>query len=209
MRTRGTDDNKARAVAIGDRLREQRQRLGLSQLDFAEAVGVSKTTQFNYETGARSPDAEYLLNAGEQGVDITFVLLGQPAQSKTGVFVEVKQLRGGGDDTSLAVPKGWIARRGLTEDQLATVVVRGSSMDGVLWDGDRVLVDRSDVKPRSGFVYAIRQGDELLTKYCEQLPGGLLRVSSANQSFQPYDVRPNEQPDFEVVGRVVQSSHDW
>ncbi len=62
---------------IGERLREERVRLGFNQADFAAIAGVAKTSQFNYEKGDRSPDAVYLAAVAEQGVDILYVIIGQ------------------------------------------------------------------------------------------------------------------------------------
>lgn len=62
---------------IGERLREERARLGLNQGDFAAVAKVSKTTQFNYEKGERSPDAAYLEAVAAAGVDVLYVLTGQ------------------------------------------------------------------------------------------------------------------------------------
>lgn len=61
----------------GQRLKEERERLGLSQAKFAESCGVGKTAQYTYEAGERSPDARYLQEAGRLGVDVWFVLLGR------------------------------------------------------------------------------------------------------------------------------------
>ena len=70
---------------IGERLKEERKRLGLNQTEFAVLLGASKTSQFNYEKGDRSPDSTYLAAAAEQGVDVFYVITGkrvpQPADS--------------------------------------------------------------------------------------------------------------------------------
>lgn len=63
-------------MGIGDRLKEERERLGLNQTDFAALAGASKNTQYNYEKGERSPDANYLSAAAVQGVDVLYVLTG-------------------------------------------------------------------------------------------------------------------------------------
>ena len=44
---------------IGDRLREERERLRLSQGNFGEIGGVKANAQGKYESGERFPDAEY------------------------------------------------------------------------------------------------------------------------------------------------------
>lgn len=68
-------------LKIGDRLKEERQRLGFSQADFAALAGVAKTSQFNYEKGDRSPDAEYLAKVLEAGADVLYIISGGRAAS--------------------------------------------------------------------------------------------------------------------------------
>lgn len=62
---------------IGDRLKEERERLGLSQTALAHIGGVGKTTQIKYEKGTSSPDSAYLSAVSGEGVDIFYVLQGQ------------------------------------------------------------------------------------------------------------------------------------
>ena len=61
---------------LGSRLLEERTRLGLSQEQFAALGEVSRFTQANYETGYRTPGAEYLAGLLRNGVDIGYVLIG-------------------------------------------------------------------------------------------------------------------------------------
>ena len=67
---------KNRAL-MGDRLRNERERLGLSQEDFASGVGVSRRTQVAWEKGEQAPNAEALSQAAGMGVDVLYVLIGQ------------------------------------------------------------------------------------------------------------------------------------
>lgn len=62
---------------IGDRLREERERLGLSQGGFGEIGGVKANAQGNYEKGERFPDAAYLAAVAERGVDVLYVITGK------------------------------------------------------------------------------------------------------------------------------------
>jgi len=66
-------------ASISNRLKEERQRLAKSQREFAAAIGCAKTTQCNYEQGHRSPDAEYLAAAHDEGIDILYVITGRRA----------------------------------------------------------------------------------------------------------------------------------
>ena len=53
-------------MGIGERLKEERERLGFSQTEFAAVAGASKNSQYNYEKGERSPDAAYLAAVAEK-----------------------------------------------------------------------------------------------------------------------------------------------
>lgn len=61
---------------LGNRLREERRRLNMSQSELAQAGQVSLSTQVGYETGARVPDLEYLLRVMKAGVDKDYLLTG-------------------------------------------------------------------------------------------------------------------------------------
>ena len=69
--------------SIGDRLREERERLGISQTEaaaLAAAAGVSGATrqsQALYEKGARTPDAALLAVLQANGYDVLYVITGQ------------------------------------------------------------------------------------------------------------------------------------
>ena len=59
------------------RLREERERLGLSQQEMAEAGGVKKMAQWTYEKGERHPDTRYLAAIAALGADVLYILTGQ------------------------------------------------------------------------------------------------------------------------------------
>lgn len=216
-------DQDSTDEGIGERLRAERQRLGYVQADFGAAVGVSKTTQFNYEAGDRTPDARYLRKAAALGLDLLHVVTGNRDDSGADRYIRIPALEAQGpagtaplkeggapyEASGLCFGKDWLEARQLSAPQLSVVTVRGSSMEPVLFDGDQVLVDQQDRRPRSGFVYVLRQSEELLVKYCQMLPGGILRVTSANPSFAAYDVDLARTPELEVIGRVVASLHEW
>lgn len=64
---------------ISDRLVEGRKTLGLSQQALADHVGISARSQRNYESGERSPDADYLAALVGLGMDVLYILTGQRA----------------------------------------------------------------------------------------------------------------------------------
>ena len=61
---------------IGEWLREERNRLRLSQSALGAIGGVETNAQGNYESGSRSPKASYLEKIATAGVDISYVVTG-------------------------------------------------------------------------------------------------------------------------------------
>lgn len=61
---------------ISARIREERERLGLSQRAFGEVGGVEANAQGKYENGERTPKADYLARVADRGVDVLYVLTG-------------------------------------------------------------------------------------------------------------------------------------
>ena len=59
---------------ISERLREERKRLGLSQGQLADLLGIHRNTQARYERGEREPDTAYLDAIRLRGVDVAYVI---------------------------------------------------------------------------------------------------------------------------------------
>lgn len=68
---------------IGQRLKEERERIKLNQDAMASVGGVGRKSQFNYESGDRCPDASYLSALSVIGVDVQYVITGQRNQPLT------------------------------------------------------------------------------------------------------------------------------
>lgn len=81
---------------IGSRLRQERERLGLSQRVFGEIGGVEANAQVKYESGGRAPRADYLSLVAQVGVDVLYVLTGTatPIQLESLSQIEEKVLAG-------------------------------------------------------------------------------------------------------------------
>ncbi len=58
---------------FGERLKEERARLGLSQSAFAKRLGIHRNTQIKYESGERYPDSSYMDASRKIGVDIYYL----------------------------------------------------------------------------------------------------------------------------------------
>jgi transcriptional regulator with XRE-family HTH domain len=68
-------------MGINDRLRKERERLGLSQESLGVQGGVRKQAQHMYESGVRRPDSDYLERIALAGADVLYILTGNRSQA--------------------------------------------------------------------------------------------------------------------------------
>lgn len=68
-------DEEIRSL-IGGRLREERERLGLSQSAFAALGGVALRTEQDWERGVSAVKSDFLAIAAAHGVDVLYVVTG-------------------------------------------------------------------------------------------------------------------------------------
>jgi transcriptional regulator with XRE-family HTH domain len=99
--------------------------------------------------------------------------------------------------------------RSLLEDQLRgrpkdflLIEVRGDSMIPEFLHGDQILIDRRDVNPRQPGPFALFDGDGIVVKLVERIPGrrDYYRVFSANPRYSEYEV---QEEDVRILGRPV------
>jgi phage repressor protein C with HTH and peptisase S24 domain len=94
---------------------------------------------------------------------------------------------------------------GIKHNDLVLIDVNGNSMDPILHSKDTALVDLRSVDVYTEGVHVIRLDNALLVKKVQRLPGRLLRISSANPDYAPFEIKGNEESDrdFQIIGRVV------
>lgn len=80
-------------MTIGERLKEERDRLKLSQPALAEAAGTTKKTQIDYEKDKTQPKANYLAKVAEMGVDVAYVITGMRLENVASTPTELAFLR--------------------------------------------------------------------------------------------------------------------
>jgi phage repressor protein C with HTH and peptisase S24 domain/DNA-binding XRE family transcriptional regulator len=213
---------------VGERLREQRVRKGLSQEQMAEAAGIPIETYKKYERNKRMPGGDALGALARMGLSVAELLLGDradsPGQAATaeqpragyvylplydvrakagaGAVVEAEQ-----QVDALAFKEDWIRRelRAAPAD-LRLIYVEGDSMEPDLRAGDIVLIDHTDTTARREGIYVLRMEGALLVKQLQRLPGGIVKVLSRNAAYEPFTVpltSLEESNEFAVVGRVV------
>lgn len=63
-------------MTIGGRLKEERNRLRLSQTEFAAIAGTTKKSQIEYEKDSTYPNAAYLSSVAASGADVQYIITG-------------------------------------------------------------------------------------------------------------------------------------
>lgn len=66
---------------IGLRIKEERERLSLTQQGIADAIGVAKRTFIDWEKDRTSPTAVQLSALADIGVDVLYVVTGMRSQA--------------------------------------------------------------------------------------------------------------------------------
>ena len=68
-------------VSMGDRLRQERERLGLLQPEMAALGGAKPRTYQDWERGVAAVSAEFLAAVAPRGLDVSFVVSGVSASA--------------------------------------------------------------------------------------------------------------------------------
>lgn len=62
---------------MGERLKDERVRLGWSQAAMAEIAGVSRRATVNWESGESTPGADALALMAQAGLDVLYIVTGE------------------------------------------------------------------------------------------------------------------------------------
>lgn len=79
---------------FGLRLREERERLGLSQVALATVGGVKRLAQGQYEKEVSSPSVRYLAAIASVGIDLQYALFGRRRDSGLLSPIELSRIEG-------------------------------------------------------------------------------------------------------------------
>lgn len=104
---------------------------------------------------------------------------------------------------AMAFRRYWIENY-VTHDikNLSVISVKGDSMEGVLNDGDTILINHGQTTPRDG-LYVLRLNENLLVKRLQLIPGGIVNVISANEAYPTFEIDlKNPTDDVAIIGRV-------
>lgn len=84
------------------------------------------------------------------------------------------------------------------------IIARGDSMYPTIFDGDKILVDKSKNEIMDGKIYVIRRDDLIMVKRLQRLTNGV-KIISDNNTYDSYKLNMD---DFKVCGRVLRVIKD-
>ncbi|BAV74151.1 putative c repressor [Pseudomonas chlororaphis subsp. aurantiaca] len=193
---------------------------GESLRGFSRSCGLSEATLRSYLSGDTYPTLDRLeMIAGAAKVSPMELAFGQALPSQHAVEGEIysyvplydaKCSAGHGawsDDarilTRLAFTTYSLRKQGLSPANLSAIRVDGDSMEGLLSDGDTVLIDHSRATLEGEAVYVIRLDDHLYAKRLQRQFDGAVSIISQNKEYQAMTVPKERLGDLEIIGRVV------
>ena len=216
---------------IGQRIKELRKMLGLSQREFAEKIGKSFRAVQNWEYGQRTPDESTLkLIAKEFNVNEEWLKTGKGemfvegavAEKEEGIKVpfypEVALSAGAGleptteehfwieisPDLMLKLI-GVVYKKGLT-----LLPVYGDSMEPTLKSGSVVMVRLWEYENNfiNGAIYAFRVDGDLFVKRVEIDPvNQIITFKSDNPNYSSFQMKKEDIGRLQIIGRVLIDLH--
>ena len=198
-------------------LKQIREKSGLTQVDVAKMLGISKQAYNNYERGRREADYETLLKLAEiLGTTVDGLLTGTPSEPqilepvpRDNVYqIPIYETVSAGfgayaDDCICGYMPLFIATREEAE-QTMIIRVRGDSMYPVIPDGSRVQVRRQDYADNGQIVVMLIDGEEgVLKRYYLDDGRGEVRLESYNPTYPPRIFRGADIERLRLVGVAV------
>lgn len=203
------------------RLKEERERLKLSQTALGELVGAAKRTVIDWEKGVSSPTAVQLSTLSEHGADAAYIITGERTAKPSTVLMsandmvyipryDVRASAGGGQLVGeemivdhMAFKQEWLNKMRLQRDQLALIEVHGDSMEPALKNTDIILIDLRANHLSANAIYVIQHNGHLLVKRLQAKLDGTVVIKSDNHHYDPEFLTAEEAANLTVVGRVV------
>ena len=96
-----------------------------------------------------------------------------------------------------------LRKQGLEPAKLSAIRVDGDSMEGLLSDGDTVMIDHARNVLEGEAIYVIRLDDHLYAKRLQRQFDGSIQIISENKAYRDMVVPKEQLNDLEIIGRVV------
>ena len=216
-------------MTVGERIKSMREKLGISQVDFADRMNVSKQTLYKYEnnivTNIPSVKIEaaakicnispaYLMgweqinNKESDAIFLENTKSSIPAHKKRGVPIKVLGRVAAG--IPIEAIEDIIDIEEISEELAKTgeffgLQIHGDSMTPNICEGDIVIVRQQDDAESGDIVIATINGDEATCKRLRKYRDGI-ELISINPSYEPFEFSCKEiiEKPVKIIGKVVE-----
>lgn len=215
---------------IGSRIRQAREKLGLSQTDIAHTLKITPQAVQQWEDGKTAPRgarldalADYLgrskawLSFGDEESmppAANFRVIDDNDDLDPLCYVKIERFNvklSAGNGTVEWIPekldplvfrRAWFSKKGFPIEHCKAMYVRGDSMMPMLMDWDTILIDTSDTELVEGEVFAVAFKGKLYVKQIAHYEDGI-KLVSLNEKYDPVPVPDAEAERFKCLGRMV------
>jgi phage repressor protein C with HTH and peptisase S24 domain len=216
---------------IGERLKQARSKLAMTQKEMARTLGMSLRTYAASEAEERTMDVGEVARLAKLDIDIAWFLTGrESAQNDHSSAIADRSAGAGlGDDfvllprydvqasagsgmvihseqivDYLAFKADWVRDRlGRNASDLLLIEASGDSMSPTIAHGDLLLIDRSTAQLRDSAIYVLANDGELMVKRVERRVTGGVVIKSDNPRYDPETLSAEEASFIRVIGQVL------
>lgn len=214
-------------MTIGERIRSRREKLGIDRDDLAAAAGLTYSTIADLENGRSRSTTKLHLIAARLMTNTKWLETGRGDEDRLegvgderGEYVQWDAVLGYSQAVSLGSGAELqdyahthklmfraesLRRKGLFPDNLAVYYGDGDSMEPRIKDGDALLFDTSDTRPKDGAIFIVRWGKDYFAKRAEIIDGITYFRSDnplGNHGWTKPKRLDNPRDPLEIVGRV-------
>lgn len=200
-----------------ERLKEIHNAANNKQL--AEALSISRSTVQNWKDRNVMPYKEICDAAIGMGISLEWLLTGKGSQTESsntarllsvphyaiqasaggGALVEAEKI-----EQHLTLSREWLAREGISSNDLIGIYAQGDSMEPTITNGDSLLIDRDrNMVGSDGGIYVINYEGELFVKRVQKLLDGRIAVTSDNKNHMSIEISKHDLERLKIIGRVV------
>jgi len=190
------------------RMKETMQEKGIRQTDLVEKTGIDKGALSSYMNGRYMPNAEKVAKIAKAlGVSVDYLLGKEEAQTERPPKIhEVSVLGKVAAGVPISAQEDIIGSI-WTDKECFALKVKGDSMSPRIMDGDIVLVKKQESAEDGDLVIAEIDG-EATCKVLKRSHGSVMLVPF-NAAFAPFVYTGQEAEDLRILGKVVESRHEW
>ena len=200
-------------MTVGERIKELRQKSGISQVDFAAKINVSKQTLYKYENNIITNIPSDKIEAAAKLCNVTPAFLmgwaeSYATSSKKGIVIKVLGRVAAG--IPIEAVEDIIDIEEISEEMSKTgeffgLQIHGDSMEPKFSDGDVVIVRQQDYAESGDIVIATVNGTDATCKRLKKYREGIALIST-NPSYEPmyFSKEEVENKPVRILGKVVE-----